>query len=71
MGDERFDQRIPSELLFKWKWWFDPVPFPYFERLDVAIQREIVAVSLQTQAEMLKIQADGMRRLSEVVGAGK
>ena len=54
---------IPAQLIYNRKWWWDPIDMEVFKNLGDEAQRELVAISLQTQAEMLKVQAAGYERI--------
>ena len=56
-----------SQLALHPKWWWDPIDMEIFKNLGDAAQRQVVAVSLQTQAEMLKVQAAGLEKLGAAV----
>jgi hypothetical protein len=54
---------IPPQLAYNRKWWWDPIDMEIFKNLGDAAQRQLVAVSLQTQAEILKVQAAGFEKM--------
>jgi hypothetical protein len=54
---------IPAQLIYNRKWWWDPIDMEVFKNLGEAVQRELVAISLRTQAEMLKVQAAGYEEI--------
>ncbi len=58
-----FSAHIPPQLALNRKWWWDPIDMEIFKNLGDAAQRQLVAVSLQTQAEMLKVQAAGFEKI--------
>ena len=55
---------LSNELVFHRKWWWDPIDMEIFKLLEDPLQRQLVAVSLDTQAAMLKTQAEGLQKLS-------
>lgn len=59
---------LPSELLWKWKIWWDPVPPEVFKELEEGLQREIIAVTLDAQAQMLRTQADALAKVGGMLG---
>jgi len=61
-------ERLPLELIFHRRWWWDPVDMKIFKNLNEVTQRQMVAVSLQTQAAMLKTQAEGSEKLAGLLG---
>ncbi|HXS14498.1 MAG TPA: hypothetical protein VN734_17495 [Acidobacteriaceae bacterium] len=60
-----------SQLAFHPKWWWDPIDMEIFKNLENNAQRQIVAVSLQTQAEMLKVQAAGLEKIGAALSSQK
>jgi hypothetical protein len=54
---------IPAQLIYNRKWWWDPIDMEVFKNLGEAVQREVVGISLRTQAEMLKVQAAGYEKI--------
>ena len=65
MGD------LSEELLFHRKWWWDPIDMEIFKRLEDPLQKQLLAVSLETQAAMLKTQAEGLQKLGGLLQGGK
>jgi hypothetical protein len=55
---------IPGSLVYNPKWWWDPIDMEVFKELEESEQRELVAISVQTQAEILKVQAAGYEKLA-------
>ena len=62
---------LPNELLFRRRWWWDPIDMEVLKTLKPDVQHQIVAVSLETQAQMLKTQAAGMEKMSGLLKGGK
>jgi hypothetical protein len=60
-----------SELPFARKWWWDPIDMEVFKKLEQAVQQEVVAISLETQAQILKTQAAGMEKISGALKGGR
>jgi hypothetical protein len=58
---------VPNDLLFRRNWWWDPIDMEFFRRLEQPIQREVLSISLQTQAQILKTQAVGLEKMSEAL----
>jgi len=54
---------IPAQLIYNRKWWWDPIDMEVFKALGEGVQRELVGISLRTQAEMLKVQAAGYEKI--------
>jgi hypothetical protein len=61
MGD------VPNELAFRRNWWWDPIDMEFFRRLEQNIQREVLAISLQTQAEILRTHAAGLEKMGQAL----
>jgi hypothetical protein len=59
------------QLAYNPKWWWDPIDMEVFKNLGDAAQRQLTAVSLQTQAEMLKVHAAGLERMSNALSGQK
>lgn len=59
---------LSEELLWKWKIWWDPVPPWVFKELDDEVQKQVVAVSLEAQAQVLRTQADAIARIGLAIG---
>jgi hypothetical protein len=62
---------LADELLFHRKWWWDPIDMEIFKRLEDPLQKQLLAVSLETQAAMLKTQAEGLQKLGGLLQGGK
>jgi len=58
---------IPNELMYNRKWWWDPIDMEVFKSLEEDTQRDLVAISLQTQAEMLRVQAAGYEKIGAAI----
>jgi hypothetical protein len=58
---------IPAQLVYNRKWWWDPIDMEVFKNLGDAAQRQAIAISIQTQADMLKAQAAGYERIGAAV----
>ncbi|HET8888566.1 MAG TPA: hypothetical protein VFQ41_06655 [Candidatus Angelobacter sp.] len=62
---------IDPELIFHRKWWWDPIDMEIFKELEQTVQRQVVAISLETQAQILKVQAEGVARIGNAVAGAK
>ena len=62
---------IPSELLFHRRWWWDPIDMEILKGLKPDIQRQLISLSLDTQAQVLRSQAEGMEKMSQLVKSAK
>jgi hypothetical protein len=66
-----FSTHIPPQLALNRKWWWDPIDMEIFKNLGDTAQRQLVAASLQTQAEMLKVQAAGFEKMGAALANAK
>ena len=58
-----------SELFqFRPRWWWDPVPDWIINRLDERVLVDIARVQLETQVQMLRLQAEATERVLETLG---
>ena len=61
-----------SELLhFNPKFWWDPVPWWFVTHLDTNILKEIAVIQIESQREVLAIQAKGLERTLAALGKVK
>ncbi len=58
---------LAPELVFHRKWWWDPIDMEIFKELEEELQTQVIAVSLQSQAAILRAQADGFEKISAVL----
>lgn len=58
---------LANELQFRRRWWWDPIDMGIFHKLDDRVQRELLAVSLETQAQILKTHAAGLEKMGGVL----
>jgi hypothetical protein len=58
---------VPLQLAYQRKWWWDPIDMEVFKNLGDAVQQQIVAISLQNNAQMLRLQADGLEKIANVM----
>ena len=59
---------LSDELVWKWKIWWDPVPPWVFKELDEGVQQEVVAISLEAQAQVLRTQAEALSKIGAAIG---
>ena len=62
---------IPSELIYNRKWWWDPIDMEVFKNLGEVSQRQLVAISLEVQSQILKTQAAGLEKMAGALQSGK
>ncbi len=60
---------MADELAWRWNWWWDPVPPDLLKQLDKTVQQQVLAISLEAQAQALRLQADAMAKIGNVLGA--
>jgi hypothetical protein len=62
---------INPELIFHRKWWWDPIDMEIFKRLEETVQRQVLNVSLDTQAQIMKVQAEGFAKMGHIIAGAK
>jgi hypothetical protein len=62
---------VAEELAYNRKWWWDPVDMEIYKELTQEMQRQIIAVSVATQAQMLKVQAEGVAQIGNILAGGQ
>jgi hypothetical protein len=62
---------IPSELIYNRKWWWDPIDMEVFKNLGEVSQRQLVAISLEVQSQILKTQAAGLEKMAGALQSSK
>jgi len=62
---------LPEDLVFHRKWWWDPIDMEIFKELEESVQHQLIAISLETQAQMLKTQAAGLEKLGNALKSAK
>jgi hypothetical protein len=62
---------MADELLFNRRWWWDPIDMEHLKVLDQNIQQQVLAAKLDAHAQLLKIQADAMTKISGLVAGSK
>jgi hypothetical protein len=62
---------LPEDLIFHRKWWWDPIDMEIFKKLEENVQRQVLAISLETQAQVLKTQAAGMEKMGSALKGAK
>jgi hypothetical protein len=61
---------LDQELIFNRKWWWDPIDMEIFKHLEKELQRQLVAISLETQAQLLRVQAEGFAKIGAAMAQG-
>lgn len=62
---------LPEDLIFQRKWWWDPIDMEIFKKLETNVQQQLIAISLETQAQMLKTQAAGFEKFGNALKGGR
>ena len=62
---------LSSSLVWHRKWWWDPIDMEIFKELEDEVQKQVIAISLKTQAQMLKTQAAGIEEIGNAVRGGQ
>lgn len=65
------EQTLAEELIWKRKWWWDPVPDIIIRQLDIQEQREFLIKTLEANAAISQIQTDTLKALTAVVVANQ
>ena len=59
---------MADDLLWKWRWWWDPVPIELFRELENEVQKQVIAIGVEAQANMLRTQVDALTKISGIIG---
>jgi hypothetical protein len=62
---------LAQELVFNRKWWWDPIDMEIFKELEEEIQTQVLAVSLQTRAAVLRSQAEGLEKIGALLQSAR
>jgi hypothetical protein len=63
---------LQHDLQFIRRWWWDPIDMEIFKKLDDGLQRNVLGISLETQAQILKTHAAGLDKIGAALrGGGK
>ena len=62
---------LAQELLWKRKWWWDPVPFELFKELEIIEQKDVILKTLEANAAISQIQTDTLKSLAALVEASQ
>ena len=65
------EESLAEELIWKRKWWWDPVPIEIFRQLEVFEQRDFVIKTLEANAAISQIQTDTLKSLTALVVANQ
>ena len=60
MATSRPPVQLAELLQFRPKWWWDPVPDWVLDHLSTAVIREVAAIQMKTQIEMLRVQQNAL-----------
>jgi len=63
--------QLPDDLILRRHWWWDPIDMEIFKKLEQNLQQELLAISLETQAQLSKTQAAGLEKMSGALRGGK
>lgn len=62
MATTRLTPQLQDQLQFNPKWWWDPVPIYMLDHLSSAAIREIGAIQVQTQINVLDVQKKALEQ---------
>ena len=62
---------LPEDLISHRRWWWDPIDMEIFKKLEENMQRQVLAISLDTQAQVLKTQAAGIEKMGAALKGAK
>jgi hypothetical protein len=65
------EELLSQDLIWKWKWWWDPAPIEIFKNLEREEQREFVIKTIEANAAIAQIQADTLKSLAAVTIANQ
>jgi hypothetical protein len=60
-----------EKFRFNPQWWWDPVDMEIYKELPIELQRQVVAISVATQAQMLKVQSEGVAQIGAIIAGGQ
>ncbi len=61
---------LSNSLIWQRKWWWDPIDMEIFKELEDEVQKQVITISLKTQAQILKTQAAAIEEIGNVVRSG-
>ena len=53
-----------DSLYYHPRWWWDPIDMEVFKELEQERQHELLATSLETQAQILQTHSEGLQKMS-------
>jgi hypothetical protein len=62
---------LPNALAFNRRWWWDPPPPEILRLFEEEIQRQLVTISLETQATILRTHAEAFTKMAGIVNKQK
>jgi hypothetical protein len=62
---------LQEALQFRPKWWWDPVPWWFFEHLRPEIVRDLATIHLEFEKQVLEAQLNSINRTMEAIGRMK
>lgn len=62
---------LPEILRWNPHWFVDPVPEWWLRDIGVEIQRELLAIRLQTAQKVLQAQAEGLAQAAAIVSKAR
>jgi hypothetical protein len=62
---------MADELIWNWRWWWDPIDMEHLKVLEPGVQQQILAAKLEAHAQLLKTQAEALTKISGLVAHAK
>lgn len=64
-------EALAEPLVFRHRWWWDPVPDWIISALDKGVLRELAVVQIQTQRAMLEAQIKATDQVIGILSKGR
>lgn len=59
---------MADELLFNWRWWWDPIDMEHLKVLEPNVRQKVLAAKLDAHAQLLRTQAEHLTKISGIIG---
>ncbi len=71
MSIENFEREMPEVLRWNPRWNVDPIPEWWLREVGADVQRQILAIQLETVQAVLTAQAEGLGRAAALVNKAR